>query len=145
MHCPRWCAMVVWLCRACGGHKEPELYTDTHASTHLPGRGGLKNRVRVKLDDGGKSAGMGIMACMYVTQFEQDVFMLCASIVFELQEPHPHVVCAVIDSEQAISEAMGGWDVHMAPGVRGNNQHGAGWFRARGGVAGCMIGLVEQT
>jgi hypothetical protein len=49
----------------------------------------------------------------------------------------------VINNEQAISEAMEAWDVNMAPDVRGKVQHGAGWFYARGGVAGCENGIVE--
>jgi hypothetical protein len=71
--------------------------------------------------------------------------MLFARVIFVLQEPHPHVVCMMIDHEQAVAEAMGGWDIHMAPDVRGKVQHGAGWCRARSGVAGCNCGLVEQT
>jgi hypothetical protein len=52
----------------------------------------------------------------------------------------------VIDNEQAIAEAMGGWDIHMASNVTGKVQEGVGWFRARSGVAGCKNGmLVEQT
>jgi hypothetical protein len=49
----------------------------------------------------------------------------------------------MIDHEQTIEEAMGGWDIHRAPDVRGKVQKGAGWFRARSGVAGYSSGLVE--
>jgi hypothetical protein len=39
--------------------------------------------------------------------FHQNVVQLSARVLFGLQEPHPHVVCVVIDNEQAIAEAMG--------------------------------------
>jgi hypothetical protein len=122
-----------------------ELNTDTHASAHLPGRGSLKNKVGVKLDDRGKSAGLRVMACMKMTQFEHDVFQLCARVLFGLQEPHPHVVRMVIDNEQAVAESMGGRDIDMGLDIRGKVQRRAGQFRARGGVARCKSSLVEQT
>jgi hypothetical protein len=43
-----------------------ESYTDAHASTHLPGGGSLKNKVQVKLDDGGENARLKMMSCMQV-------------------------------------------------------------------------------
>jgi pyrimidine deaminase RibD-like protein len=38
-------------------------------------------------------------------------------MVLGLQEPHPHVVCVVIDDEHAVAEAMWGWDIDMTPNV----------------------------
>jgi hypothetical protein len=40
-----------------------------------------------------------------------------ACVVFRLEEPHPHVVCVAVDTEQALAEAMWGWDIHSAPYV----------------------------
>jgi hypothetical protein len=51
----------------------------------------------------------------------------------------------VIDNEQAISESMGGRDIHMAPNIMGKVQQRVGRFRARGSVAQCCNSLVEQT
>jgi hypothetical protein len=76
-----------------------ELCTDTNASAHLPGRGGLKTRVRAKLDDGAKCARMRMMAYVQVTQLHKNVFLLYARVLLGLEEPHPHVVGMVIDHE----------------------------------------------
>jgi hypothetical protein len=128
------------------GIRGRELHTDTHASIHQPGRGSLKNRVGVKLDDWGKSAGLRMMACMKMMQFQHDAFQLRARVLLGHQESHPHVVYMVIDNEHAIAEAMGEWDIHhMAPNVRGKVQHGAVWFRASSGVAGCINSLAVQA
>ena len=49
---------------------------------------------------------MGVMACVQVSDFEQDGFQLIACVGFRLKEPHPHVVCMVVDDEHAVAEAM---------------------------------------
>jgi hypothetical protein len=54
---------------------------------------------------------------MQVAELQPDVFQFGACIVFGLQEAHPHVVCVVIDDEQAVAEAMWRWYIHMAPSV----------------------------
>jgi hypothetical protein len=51
---------------------------------------------------------------MQVADLQED---LRACIVFGLQEPYPHAVFVVINDEQAMAEAIWGWDIHMTPNV----------------------------
>jgi hypothetical protein len=85
------------------------------------------------------------MAGMQVSDFQHDCFQRRACVVFELKEPHPHVVCVVVDDEQAIAETMWGRDINWTQKVEGHVEKGTGWFRARSSVAGCNNGLVEQA
>jgi DNA-binding LacI/PurR family transcriptional regulator len=55
---------------------------------------------------------MGVMACMQVPDVQHDGFQLTTYVVFCYKEPHPHVMCVVVDDEQAIKEAMWGGDIH---------------------------------
>jgi hypothetical protein len=102
-----------------GGRK---LHTDAHASAHVAGDSSLKNKVRVKLEDRCESALLGVMAYMQVLDFPQDGFHLRVCVLFGLKGPHPHVVCMVVDDEQALTEAMWGWDFNWTPKVRGHVQ-----------------------
>ena len=49
---------------------------------------------------------MRVMACMQVFDVHHDGFQLRAGVVFGRKEPHPHVMCVVVDDEQAAAEAM---------------------------------------
>jgi hypothetical protein len=55
------------------------------------------------------------MVCMQVSNIQHDGFHLRARVVFGLKEPHPHVMCVVVDEEQAVAEAMWGGDIHWTP------------------------------
>jgi hypothetical protein len=85
------------------------------------------------------------MACMQVADLQHDAFEFRACIIRGFQEPHPHVVCVVIDDKQEVAHAMCGWDIHKTSDVLGEVPQGVGWFRASNGAAGCSSGLVEQT
>jgi hypothetical protein len=60
---------------------------------------------------------MGVMAGMQKSDFQHDGFQLRAGVVFGPKEPHPHIVCVVVDDEQAIAETMWGGDIHWTPKV----------------------------
>jgi hypothetical protein len=62
-----------------------------------------------------------------------------------LQTIDTHVVCVVVDDEQAITQSMRGGDIDWTPKVKGHVQKGTGWFRASSGVPGCNSDLVEQA
>jgi predicted RNA-binding protein YlxR (DUF448 family) len=49
-----------------------------------------------------------VMVCMQVSDIQQDGFHLRACVVSGLKKPHPHLVCMVVDDEQAVAEAMWG-------------------------------------
>jgi hypothetical protein len=77
-----------------------------------------------------------------VLDVHEDGFQLRTRIVFELEEPHPHVMGVVVNDEQAVAEAMWGGDVERSPEVRGRVEEGTGRFRACIGVARCNCGFV---
>jgi hypothetical protein len=76
------------------------------------------------------------MAYMQVFDFRHVGFQLRACVVFGQMEPHPHVVCMVIDDEQAVAEAMWGGDINRTQEVRGPVQEGTEWFRPTTCAAG---------
>jgi hypothetical protein len=82
---------------------------------------------------------------MQVSDVKHDGFQLNACVIFGLKEPHPHVMCVVVDDEHAIAEAMWGGDIHWSPKVIGEVDKGTGWFSACSRVAWCSSGLVEQA
>jgi hypothetical protein len=81
---------------------------------------------------------------MHVFYVHHDGFQLTAGFVFGLKEPHPYVMCVVVDDEQAIAEATWGGDTHWTPKVRGHVEKGTGWFHASNSVVWCNNGLLEQ-
>jgi hypothetical protein len=56
---------------------------------------------------------------MQVFDVHHDGFQLRAGVVFGRKEPHPHVMCVVVDDEEALAEAMWGGVIDLAPKVRG--------------------------
>jgi hypothetical protein len=56
-----------------------------------------------------------------------------------------HVVCMVVDDDQAIAEGMWGGDINWTPKIRGEVEKGTGRFCASSSVAWCSIGLVKQA
>jgi glutaredoxin 2 len=67
-----------------------------------------------------------VMACMQVCDVQHDGFQLRGRVVFGLKEPHLHVMCVVVDDEQAVAEAMWGGDIHWTPKVRAHVEKGTG-------------------
>jgi hypothetical protein len=88
---------------------------------------------------------MRVMACMQVFNVQYDGFKLRVGVVFGLKEQHLHVMCVVVDDEQAVAEAMWRGDIHWTPKVKRQIEKGEGWFRASCSVAWCSSGLVEQA
>jgi hypothetical protein len=85
------------------------------------------------------------MARMQVLDFQQDGFQLRACVVFRLnKEPHPHVVCMVVDDEQAIVEAMWGGDINLTPKVRGHVQEGRDGFSQAMVLWGAVVALWSK-
>jgi hypothetical protein len=82
---------------------------------------------------------------MQVSDIQLDGFQLTACVVFGLKEPHPHVMCGLVDDEHAVGEATWGGDIHWTPKVRGHVEKGTGWFHGSNSVAWCNNGLVEQA
>jgi hypothetical protein len=82
---------------------------------------------------------------MLVCDVHKDGFQLKARVVFGVKEPHPHVMCVVVDDDQAVTEATWGGDIQWTPKVRGHVEKGTGWLSARSSVALCKSGLVEQA
>jgi hypothetical protein len=58
------------------GIRGSKLHADAHASAHMAGDSNLKDRVRVELEDRCERAGLGVMACMQVLDFQQNGFEL---------------------------------------------------------------------
>jgi hypothetical protein len=87
---------------------------------------------------------MGVMACIQVFDVPQDGFQLRANVVFGLKEPHPHVMCVVIDDEHAIAEAMWGGDIHWTPKVRRLVEKGTGCFAPAIVLRGATMALWSK-
>jgi hypothetical protein len=49
-----------------------KLHTDTQPSAYLTSDNGLKDRVRVKFNDGGEGTGGGVVPGIEVTDMEED-------------------------------------------------------------------------
>jgi hypothetical protein len=68
------------------------MHTNTQPTTHLTGHGCLENRVRVGFQKRGEGTGRRVVSCVQVADFRQGGLEFQASVRFQFQKPHPHVL-----------------------------------------------------